>query len=307
MAKMARFIFVLLFSYLLHSVSVSQEKLTLRLDLKDPGNLNLYNFRMSSDPFKANVPPYPPRTGLDQLMASGSAQITPEGLRELKQRLKGKNFVDVDLRQESHGFADDFPVSWYADHDWANLGKNLAQVIQDENQRLADLIKEKNVTATAIKTVNGKEVETQHPLTVKTSYTEEDLLNKNGGAYYRLPLTDYRRPSDSQVDDFLQWVKTLSPNTWIHFHCEAGEGRTTTFLVMYDILKNAHQVGFTDTVKRQWLLGGIDLLKYPPKDDWKYPYAVERTDFLKKFHAYVKSDSPETWSKWISHQARQTL
>jgi len=296
-----------LFAFFISLPLSSEEKLTLRVDLKDPKNLKLFNFRTSMDPFKANLPPYPLRAGLNQVMASGSAQITPAGLQELKQRLRGKHFIDVDLRQESHGFADGLPVSWYAEHDWANLGKTLAQIDQGENERLTQLLKEGQANASVIKTVKGKEVETPYPISAKEVFTESELLLKNGGAYYRLPVTDHRRPTDSQVDEFLNWVKTLAPNTWLHFHCEAGEGRTTMFLVMVDILKNAHEVGFIDIIKRQWLLGGIDLLKYPPKDDWKYPYAVERTDFLKKFHTYVKSDSQETWSQWISRQPRQTL
>ncbi len=68
------------------------------------------------------------RLGLETLSISGSAQFSREGLRQLQEKLAGKKLLVVDLRQESHGFLNGWPVSWYADHDWANLGKTLKEV-----------------------------------------------------------------------------------------------------------------------------------------------------------------------------------
>lgn len=39
------------------------------------------------------------------------------------------------------------------------------------------------------------------------------------------------------------------------FHCEAGEGRTTAYMAMYDMMKNP-DVSLKDILYRQHLLGG---------------------------------------------------
>jgi len=301
------FLSLLLFLFTLHTSRFTlhaQQSPILRLDLRDPKNLKLMHFRTGTDPFRENKPPYPLRTGLERLNASGSAQFSAEGLAQLMEVLRGRRVVDVDLRQESHGFADNLPVSWFADHDMANKGKSLEEVENDEKRRLAALLNQGQTTATVIKTVKDKQVDSPYPITVKTVATERELTEKSGVPYYRFTVTDHTRPTDAQVEEFLKWTKSLDPKAWLHFHCEAGDGRTTTFLVMYDILKNAQNVGFIDIVKRQWLLGGIDLLTYPPKESWKYPLAVERTEFLRNFYQFVKENGKESWAQWSAKKKK---
>ena len=38
------------------------------------------------------------------------------------------------------------------------------------------------------------------------------------------------------VDYFIDFVENQPENTWLHFHCKAGAGRTTTFMIMKYIL-----------------------------------------------------------------------
>ena len=63
------------------------------------------------------------------------------------------------------------------------------------------------------------------------------------------------------VNYFMDIVKNNPENTWFHFHCKAGVGRTTTFMIMYDIIKNGNEVSLHDIIGRQLLLSGIS-----PKD-----------------------------------------
>jgi hypothetical protein len=85
-----------------------------------------------------------------------------------------------------------------------------------------------------------------------------------GLEYLRLPTTDHVRPRDSEVDEFVRFALDLAPGTWLHFHCRGGDGRTTTFFVMHDIMHNAPEVSVEDILKRQHLLGGSELGKLPP-------------------------------------------
>ena len=64
--------------------------------------------------------------------------------------------------------------------------------------------------------------------------------------YCRFPTTDHVRPRDTEVDAFVAFASTLPTDTWLHFHCRGGDGRTTTFLVMHDTMHNAPGVSIED-------------------------------------------------------------
>ena len=63
----------------------------------------------------------------------------------------------------------------------------------------------------------------------------------------------------------MKWLITLSipllrihlKTLGYHFHCKEGIGRTTTFMIMYDIMKNYKEVSLNDIIKRQYLPSGI--------------------------------------------------
>jgi len=75
-------------------------------------------------------------------------------------------------------------------------------------------------------------------------------------------VTDHVRPLDDAVDRFILAVRALPDGAWTHFHCEAGLGRTTTFMVLYDMLRNANRVSLEDIVRRQKILShGYDVLQ----------------------------------------------
>jgi hypothetical protein len=72
---------------------------------------------------------------------------------------------------------------------------------------------------------------------------------------------------------------------------------------MYDMMRNARKVSLDDILKRQWLLGGVDLRVEPPRDDWRHAGAVARKQFLEKFYQYCKANSDgfkQSWSEWLS-------
>ena len=75
--------------------------------------------------------------------------------------------------------------------------------------------------------------------------------------YIRIPVTDGNLPNDNMVNYFIDFVKKQPENTWLHFHCKAGAGRTTTFMIMYDIIKNHNYVDLNDIITRQILLSNL--------------------------------------------------
>ena len=76
--------------------------------------------------------------GLRDLRASGSGEFTSEGLKLVLARTRGRVTV-FDLRQETHIFVNDLPVSWYASRDWANVGRTQSDIEANEAARVASL------------------------------------------------------------------------------------------------------------------------------------------------------------------------
>lgn len=263
------------------------------------------NFRTSDSPYGTAAGKAPSREGLGELRISGSAQFSEQGLREMGQHMKGKVFI-VDLRQESHGFVNGHAVSWFSRKNWANRGKTLQEIEEDEAGRLKALLAQGYVEINRV-TRNAPDGEiadaAPFPAGIQNALTEKELVPSYGFGYCRIPVPDHSRPSDEDVDLFLEFYRSLPRNAWLHFHCRAGAGRTTTFMLMCDILKNGSNLGLEELGKRQVLLGGIDLLNSPPpKDNWGYGIYTERSGFLRDFYEYARQTEgghSSSWSAWV--------
>jgi len=143
-------------------------------------------------------------------------------------------------------------------------------------------------------------------LKVARAQTEREVVTAAGAAYMRITVSDHARPLDDEVDRFIGAVRALPADGWAHFHCRAGKGRTTTFLALYDMLRNAPRVALMDIVNRQSLLAGdYNLLaSEPPSGDeaWKAGVAADRAAFVRVFYDYAKANPngrPQLWSEWL--------
>jgi protein-tyrosine phosphatase len=209
-----------------------------------------------------------------------------------------------DLRQETHIFVNELPVSWYATNDWANVGRSQSEIEADEVARVRSLKPGSEIAVRPGEAVKkgGGSVAPQR-VAVERASTERDVVGNCGTAYVRLTVTDHARPLDEEVDRFVLAVRALPKNAWAHFHCEAGRGRTTTFLVLYDTLRNANQVSLEDIVRRQKLLGyGYDVLHPASPGSWKAPYTEDRIAFIRTFYNYARANPdgrPQLWSEWL--------
>ena len=299
---------ILLISLLLLTVaSVSEAKW--RLD-EDPELAEPRNFRMASDDWRVEPEDEPPtREGLDNLRISGSAQCTAAGFASLYTKLSaaaaapGAPIYDVDLRQESHGFADGLPVSWHKKNNLANEGKTPEEVALDEEERLADLA---GVTTTFVpkgKTDKGRvEAFTFAPQNVQT---EKEVVEALGFRYGRCYVTDRTQPDTETIEAFLDFVDSLPGDAWLHFHCRAGHGRTTTFMAMYDMIRNP-DIPAETIIERQHLIGGADLTAMKD-EEWKNERIIQRLETLKLFSEYVRArhagETTLRWGEWIEEEA----
>lgn len=266
------------------------------------------NFRTTDDPLKGSKGQPPANTGLADLHASGSGEFTADSLKLLLARTRGPVTV-FDLRQETHIFVNGLPVSWFATRDWANVDRSQDAIEADESARVESLKPGSKIVVrpgAAVKKPGVTPI-TPHNVTVEHASTEREFVKPNHAAYVRVTVTDHCRPLDNEVDGFILAVRALPENGWAHFHCEAGLGRTTTFMVLYDTLRNATRVSLEDIARRQQLLGyDYDVLRPDEPGNWKAPYTDDRIAFVRAFYEYARANPngrPQLWSEWLKSKA----
>jgi len=262
------------------------------------------NFRTTDDPLKASDSKIPSTTGLINLHASGSGEFTADNLKLLLTRMHGPVTI-FDLRQETHIFANGLPVSWFATRDWANVGRSQTEIEEAEAAWVRSLGPGSEIAVRPGHLVKKGNPESAVPqqVIVKEASIERDLVSSAGASYVRVAVTDHTRPLNEAVDRFIVAVRALPDNAWAHFHCEAGLGRTTTFMVLYDMLRNATHVSLEDIVRRQELLGyNYDVLSPAGPGNWKAPYMEDRIAFVRAFYNYARvnpNGRPQMWSEWL--------
>jgi hypothetical protein len=197
------------------------------------------NFRSAWD---LDPHPYP---------ASGSHQLDIKELvgylKQIAAKYGTQNLFLVDLREETHGYLGDTAVSWYADNDFSNVGMSSGLIQRDEEARLAALVGETVQMFTITKDENDNREQQRElpvrydPLEVSKAQTERQAFDglRIGNctvSYVRIPVTDHCGPTEEALAEFAKIPVSTDPaDTWVHFHCHGGDGRTTSFLALYDI------------------------------------------------------------------------
>lgn len=248
---------------------------------------------------------------IPKLYSSASAQpnlrdfeyIIKYAKKKLHTNNSNKIFV-IDLRQEPHAILDGKAISWYGLRN---------QIPHYYEKHLINKLKK----ATNIKIYNGINKLPEGNFipkgfvftTNKNLLTEEELITKLGANYFRLLVTDHFAPDDHQINLFVDFLKKIPKNSWVHFHCRGGRGRSTTFMVMLDIIQNAQLLTLDEILERQKKLGGVNLSKTSftvMRKKWKEDPAKQRYEFIKKFYIYVKDPNGykiTNWQDWIIKNA----
>lgn len=236
-----------------------------------------------------------------ELHMSGSGQMSEAGLADLPNKLATVRQADeplwiVDLRQESHGFCNGEAVSWHAKYNAANIGKNAKEVAKDEQTRLS-AVYDKEVHAVPMGKIDTASGMADFDAVVTNIATEQQAAHADGFGYVRIAATDMQWPEPQAVDAFVDFYKALPAHPgWLHFHCHAGEGRTTTFMAMYEMMRYPERP-LAEVLQHQYEIGGIDLMK-----------SGNRYAMLQKFHQYVAENQGSTysqsWSDWLAESNR---
>ena len=250
--------------------------------------------------------------GITSLFMSGSEEPSEKGWVQIAEYLEKKNPNKVpsvwvlDLRQESHGYLNGGAVTLVSWFNWINLGKNNEQSALDQENWLKKLSTKKKISD-VLTVQQYRDTDYANGAVVEMQSVEDEahLIAKLGFKYIRLFLTDHRAPHDAEVDAFVKIIKNLPENTWLHIHCRGGKGRTTTIMVMYDMLKNADKVSFEEIIARQASISPYyNLLDYSQRNPTLMTHYQQRVRFLRYFYEYSKqvlAGYTDTWSEWRIH------
>ena len=241
---------------------------------------------------------------LDDEHMSGSAQFSAAQFETLAEQLRthadGREVWIVDCRLESHGLINGIAVSWCDDENAANRGKTAAEVEADE-AALSALIGTEVTAWTAVS--DRPDIPVQ--MTVETWQTERDLVEAAGFRYLRLACPDHGWPPAEVIDDFLAFADGLGEDAWLHFHCQAGSGRTGAFMTILEMLQKP-DVPLEEILQHQADTGSGNLVT--PSAPEKTHAQKSRYVMVRAFHRYLTEEREGTWSEWLlAHSETVTM
>lgn len=219
--------------------------------------------------------------GLQDIRASGGSPTCFISLKWKLRHIDGPIII-VDAMSEYHGFIKSIPTAFLGYHKPAKL-KHLARRFL----------------------LTGSTG--MHPELV---ISEKEEAKKYDLDYKKVNVSSTFISSDEDIDNIIAFYDSIPENTWLHFHCSHGKGRTSLMLVMLDTMKNAPQISLKDIVKRQHLLGSEDLFNTEVWENGTYTkmQLENRKEFVEKFYQFIcqrKAGGFEKWSDWHQTQYKR--
>ncbi|MBY0272083.1 MAG: hypothetical protein K2X02_01525 [Alphaproteobacteria bacterium] len=217
--------------------------------------------------------------GLRELQASGGSSIDFDDLKKRLSHIRSRIII-VDGTRQSKGYI-----------------KNISTAFLNYRSNNSDL---RHFIRRLIYTYS---LEERPELVIPESI----VAKQYGFDYKNIRIESKCISPDEAINVFVNFIDTLPENTWLHFHCRHGKGRTSMMLTMYDIMKNAPTVSLQNIVKRQHLLGSVDLSN---TTSWKRGTYTSKTlenrkNFIEQFYNFIcqrKAGGIQKWSEWRRQQ-----
>ncbi len=116
----------------------------------------------------------------------------------------------------------------------------------------------------------------------------------------RLACPDHCWPDSDQVDAFIDFVMDLEQDEWLHFHCQAGSGRTGAFMTIYEMIQRP-DASVEEILQHQADTGSGDLVdRAKPEKSYEQK---NRCVLAREVYNYIsenrESDFEEKWSDWF--------
>lgn len=210
----------------------------------------------------------------------------------------------VDLREEAHAFVNGNAVSKYRRGNQANKGRAKEKILYDEEATFYNLLGT-DIEAIPLGKNDTKKFSPFVGRVISVS-TEREAAEKAGFIYVRFMATDEEWPRPEIVDEFLDFLRENCANgqgELMHFHCQAGHGRTTSFTMMYDILRLGSKETLEEMAAMHYEMGGTDLLATREGDGIKAQRVNDRAEKIRLFYEFAKEENPlysdRKWSDWL--------
>ncbi|MCR5203565.1 MAG: metallophosphoesterase [Lachnospiraceae bacterium] len=262
-----------------------------------------YSFKALDEIYMVD-PDYVPSTkGMDTLNISGSTQFSEQQFHDFANTLRsyadGDPVYVIDLRGEDHAIINGRAVSLYGFENMINDGKSKEEILTNEKM-LFDSIRGKSIEVYAL---SGEDKGKSETVLVENLISEQELVESEGFGYLRLTAVDHGWPDVELLDTFIDFVKGLDmDHVWLHFHCQAGHGRTGALMCIYDMMKNP-DVSLEDIVIRQAMTGSAYLFYTEQSNSYKALKYAERNKMVRLFYEYVQENHignyEVSWSEWL--------
>jgi predicted protein tyrosine phosphatase len=231
----------------------------------------------------------------------GSAQFNQVGLEAIIKKITTshqkhpKKIWLVDLRQETHFFADGQPLSLYGKHNHTNINKSPEQIFKLEAELISSFKqkKESTVVHLILNKTEGIITNTQ-PIVMhlQKSQSEAALAKKYGLTYKRFYIPDHQKPPQKELINLVDFINKLNKEDWVIVHCRGGKGRTTTFMLLTALIQdkknhpNAQLNSIESYIAEQISLSGKNLfdLDIEAKTLWKLEDKKSRANFIRQFY-----------------------
>lgn len=217
---------------------------------------------------------------IDGLNMSGSQQFTPTQLGNIIKEINNPRIFIVDLRQEAHGFINDMAVSYHNNAIYPFECLDCKDTLLMERSLFGKIKPGDDVNLYKVK---GDFVKT---IKAETIALEPDLAEKNNVNYELFAVKDGSIPVPTVVDKFVTFAKNVPQGSHVHFHCKEGEGRTTTFMCLYEMMYNTNNLSLDEILKQQLDAGGIDIVSDNPR----------RGAFVQQFYDYVNANKATNYA-----------
>lgn len=221
-------------------------------------------------------------TGLRELRASGGFSVDYRDVKRRLSHIDGTKIV-VDGMSGKHGYIHEVPITM--------LGYHLSHPLG-----LRHTLRRLILTGTLDKREN-----------LITNPADE--AKKFGLQYENVQIVSKTVMKDENVERILDLFENAPSDAWFHFHCHHGKGRTSAMIVMLDILKNAPQVALKDIIKRQHLLGSVNLFDTTrwKRGTYSKDLLEARKKLIEDFYDFVvqrKQGGIQNWTQW--HRTQKT-
>lgn len=221
---------------------------------------------LHTESLRENIPGAPNFRQVPGTDVYGVAQPTVEGMRNVLERVNGKNqrVLWTNMREEPVVYINGRSYSLRDEaHPFENAdgfkGVDAETVDQNEQRLKTDILAEAGANGgrillhgeSADGTVVSEWVQVSPESVRTTKETYQDLQAEGYKVdYARLPVTDEKAPEYGDLQALVDRLKGADAKTPMIFNCHAGRGRTTTGMVAAQLLQRAQSGKATDPFQR---------------------------------------------------------